>query len=122
MPVRASAWQRDELVRGLLEIFRQSLTVIWHGTTGEEESDGQPLAPEVAQAYSLAQFVGELVIEEWIVGWYRQHPLPHPVLQGSRARSRRCNLRNLVDPAFRVTHGKPERDLVAGSQVCQFFW
>src|SRR5947208_14983101 len=30
--------------------------------------------------------------------------------------------RNLVDPALRVTHGKPERDLVAGSQVCQFFW
>src|SRR5712671_1962100 len=38
------------------------------------------------------------------------------------SRSRCGNLRDLVDPAFRVRHGKSKRDLVAGSQVCQFFW
>ena len=80
VPIGGTPCYSAEPGRGLLEILSQSRAVIGDGTTCEKECDCQRLAPEVTQAYSLAQFVGELVIEEWMVGCYRQHPLLNPLL------------------------------------------
>src|ERR1043166_8196691 len=117
MPVGRGTSDGGQFGGGLFEILREARTKLRDGTAREKERDGEGLSLELAEADGLAEFIGELIIEQRMVlgghlSWRRG--------RGGSGRGE-CDFApgggNLINPTGILIDRKSERDFVARAQA-----